>query len=487
MTAPNQLIIMADEWTIKALGCAGHAVVKTPNLDKLAERGTFFTKAYTPDPICVPARAAFQTGRYVHQIRRWSNAEPYFGEPESWGHWLRQAGHRAVSVGKLHFRATGDDNGFSPELLPLHVKDGKGWVPGLLRRDPLPFDASGLAAGVGLGGSDYSDYDRRICDTAKKWLHEEGAKDSGDPWLLFVSFVSPHYPLNAPNEFFDLYKPDDVGMPFCYAGEDRPDHPAIRHLTAWSDYDKHFHDDAHVVEARQAYYGLCSYIDHLVGELLETLEENGLSERTTILFTSDHGEMLGNHGIWTKMNMYEDSVGIPLIMAGPGIPEAKRVSTHVSLIDVAPTVLQAAGIDAPEGVDLPGSSLLDIASSADDPDRTVFSEYHDGGAKEGFFMVRWADNTGDWKYVHYEGYDLPQLFDLATDPEERTNLAESSDYQNHRAEGVRRLNNIIDPAAINALAFADQAELIESYGGIEGIRNNPALHYDHTPISEETF
>lgn len=486
MSTPNQLIIMADEWTIRALGCAGHSLVKTPNIDKLAARGTYFTKAYTPDPICVPARAAFQTGRYVHQIRLWSNAEPYTGAPTGWGHWLRDAGHRTVSVGKLHFRSSDDDNGFDTELLPLHVKNGRGWVPGLLRRDPLPFDASGFAGGVGRGGSEYSDYDRRICDRARQWIRDEGTNTEGTPWHLFVSFVSPHYPLNAPAAFFDLYKPNEIDMPFCYAKDERPDHPMIKALAEWSNYDKHFRDDAHVIEARQAYYGLCSYVDHLVGELLETLEDSGLTDTTRVIFTSDHGEMLGNHGIWTKMNMYEDSVGIPMIMAGPDVPVNKRVSTHVSLVDIAPTLMQGAGVAVPDDVDLPGASLLDIAAKANDQDRTIFSEYHDGGSENGVFMVRWADDFGDWKYVHYEGMFKPQLFNLEDDPEEYQNLATNSYFADMRREGQYRLSEFVDPEAVNDQALADQAAIIESYGGRDGIRDNPALHYDHTPISDET-
>lgn len=486
MNTPNQLIIMADEWTLKALGCAGHPLIRTPNLDKLAARGTHFTKAYTPDPICVPARAAFQSGRYVHQIRRWSNAEPYFGEPRGWGHWLRDAGHRVVSVGKLHYRSSDDDNGFDTELLPLHVKDGRGWIPGILRRDPLPFDASGLARDVGRGGSDYSDYDRRICDEACRWLREEGSTSDGTPWHLFVSFVSPHYPLNAPAEFFDLYNAGEIDMPYCYEKDERPDHPALQALSTWADYDKDFRDEAHVIEARQAYYGLCSYIDHLVGELLESLATNGLSDSTRIIFTSDHGEMLGNHGMWTKMTMYEDSVGIPLIMAGPDVPRNKQVSTHVSLVDIAPTLMQGAGVDVPAGVDLPGTSLFDIAAADNNPDRTIFSEYHDGGSETGVFMVRWADNFGDWKYVHYEGLLKPQLFNLEDDPEEYQNLATNSYFADMRREGQYRLHEFVDPEAVNDQAFADQEAIIASYGGHDGIRDNPELHFDHTPISDET-
>jgi len=145
-----------------ALGCAGHPLVQTPHLDKLANSGVRFTNAYTPSPMCVPARAAFQTGLHVHNIRCWSSAEPYDGTPQGWGHHLRRNGVRVASIGKLHFKHSETDNGFEPELLPLHVTDGEGWVPGLLRQNPLPFDASRYANDIGTGDSDYTRYDERI-------------------------------------------------------------------------------------------------------------------------------------------------------------------------------------------------------------------------------------------------------------------------------------------------------------------------------------
>ncbi|MBC8240911.1 MAG: sulfatase-like hydrolase/transferase [Alphaproteobacteria bacterium] len=485
MAAPNQLIIMADEFAMNAMGCAkggtGHSVVKTPNLDRLATRGARFTKAYTPSPMCVPARAAFQTGLHVHQLRKWDSAQPYDGAPTGWAHWLRAAGHRVVSAGKLHYRSSDDDNGFDPELLPLHVTGGQGWIPGLLRKNPLPFDASNFAGDAGRGGSSYSDYDRRICDASKNWIKNEGAAENGKPWVLFVSFVSPHYPINAPDAFFDLYDPEQIDMPFCYAAHERPKHPAVRRIIDGAGYDQHFRDEDHIRLARQAYYGLCSYVDHLVGELLETLEDCGFGDTTTVLFTADHGDMLGDHGTWTKMIMYEGSAGIPLILAGPGVPASRVVETPVSLIDIAPSALQCAGQDAPDGAELPGGSLYDLATAPDDQDRTAFSEYHDGWSDTGSFMVRWDR----WKYVHYEGYDAPQLFDLVDDPQESRDLGEDPGFATIREEGARRLHTIVDPTVVNAQAFADQDALIEHYGGEQAIRKMQDLYFNYTPISDE--
>ena len=218
MKPRNILILCADEHARSALGCYGHPVARTPTLDKLAKLGTRFTRAYTPSPICIPARACLATGTQVHENRCWSSAEPYHGQHESWMHRLREAGHAAVSVGKLHFRSGDDDNGFNEEILPMYLANGgKGWPQGLVR-NPLPrFDeARELARDVGPGDSTYTEYDREIAAAAARWLRRYPAKIKNKPWALFVSFASPHYPLTAPKAFFDRYAgraiPEPVGL-----------------------------------------------------------------------------------------------------------------------------------------------------------------------------------------------------------------------------------------------------------------------------------
>ena len=383
----------------------------------------------------------------------------------------------------MHFRSAKDPNGFNPELLPLHVMDGVGWLPGLLRKEPMPFDASGFASGVGQGGSSYSDYDQRICQAAKTWI-DEAAKNADKPWILFVSFVSPHYPLNPPSSFGERYLLEDVELPYNYDDASRPTHPAVRHILDHSGYDRHFKSETEVRAARAAYYGLCTFIDCLVGELVERISATNQADRTQVIFTSDHGEMLGNHGAWTKMLMYEESAGIPLIVSGPDVPRGNVCETPVSLVDVAPTVLSASSsssaVSREHASDLPGSSLTTIASKSYDRDRTVFSEYHDGWSISGCFMVRW----GQWKYVHYEGFNA-QLFDVTADPQERCDLSDSVGHQNILIEGSRRLRAIVDPAKADEAAFAAQAQLIEQHGGEAALRRLHEQYFDFTPISEE--
>ncbi|WP_109312623.1 sulfatase-like hydrolase/transferase [Ruegeria sp. AU67] len=476
----NFLVIVSDEHRKDAMGCAGHPIVKTPNLDALAARGTMFQSAYTPSPMCVPTRAALATGDWVHTTGNWDSATPYDGHPRSWMRQLRDAGREVVSVGKLHFRSNEDDNGFSREILPMHVVGGVGWAVGLLRENPPDYDsASELAGDVGVGPSTYTDYDLDIAAAAEAWLADPARQDK--PWAAFVSLVSPHYPLTCPKEWYDLYDPAQMDLPVGY-GKGLPNHEELRNIAAFFNYEDYF-DEQKMREAKAAYYGLISLMDDCVGRILKALSDSGHAENTVVIYVSDHGDMMGDQGFWTKQVMYEASAGIPMIATGPGIPSGRRVTTCTNLTDIAATARDVCGVEADDGnAGQPGLSLIELAKAPDDPDRTGFSEYHDGGSKTGSFMVRW----GEWKYVYYVGQP-PQLFDLSTDPQEQTNRAQDRvndpQVQTALAEGERRLREICDPEEVNAHAFADQRKKIEDLGGEEACRT--AFVFNHTPTPSE--
>ncbi len=472
----NVLILCSDEHARAITGCYGDPVVQTPNLDRLAARGTRFTRAYTPSPICVSARASLATGLNVFETGCWSSAEPYCGQIESWMHRLRDAGHMVVSIGKLHFRSGDDDNGFGEEHLPMYLaNEGRGWPQGLVRR-PLPNfpEARSMAAHCGSGESDYTAYDRQITEEACKRLTDIARQRPDKPWSLFVSFVSPHYPLLAPQEFFDLYEGEPIPAPFARAGDSYAKHPVLREMRTFWDYDDHFTAAQRVV-GRRGYYGLTSFLDDNVGRVLRALEDSGQADNTIVLYLSDHGEMLGNHGFWAKSVMFEDSVAIPLIVAGPDIPHGVN-DTPVSLIDIAATVETAVGL-SPEPAAAPwrGRPLQDFVA-APEPGRLVLSEYHDGGSPTGAFMLR----KDDWKYVCYAGGYPPQLFNMADDPRELTDLGGGQDHENVRADMHAALTAILDPEAVNARAFREQAALIETYGGAEAVLAMKG--FNHTPI-----
>jgi choline-sulfatase len=477
----NFLFIFSDEHTRDITGCYGDKVVRTPNIDALAARGTRFTNAYTNCPICVPARASLATGRYVHELGNWDNANAFTGSVRSWHQRLRESGHRVTSIGKLHFRSTRDDNGFSDERLPLHILDGKGDLLGLIRRPkPAPRgNMPSLARDSGPGETPYNDYDRKICASAIDWLRSEAPKHRDRPWALFVSFIRPHFPLLAPPAYYAMYDPESIPPPRLRAAGERPAHPVLAALRGSMCYDDHFTPER-VKVARASYYALVTFLDDLIGKVLATLNESGLGDDTRILYTTDHGDNLGARGFWGKSVMYEESTALPMIMAGPDIPVGRTVSTPVTLADVYATAVETVGerLDAEER-GLPSRSLLGIANG-ETPTRTILSEYHSASSITGYFMIR----HGKWKYVHYAGGYPPQLFDLEADPGEAHDLGTSPAHAAARAECEAKLRALCDPEAVNARAFADQARMIAENGGIEALLKRGDFGY--TPAPGET-
>jgi len=473
----NLLVLMSDEHHPRAMGVAGHALAQTPNLDRLARSGTRFTSAYTASPICVPARAAFATGKYNYQIGYWDNADAYDGAVPSWHHLLRERDHKVVSIGKLHFRGLpGDDHGFSEEILPMHVVDGIGDVKGLVRQDiPRRKGHDKLAKLAGPGESPYARYDRDISSRAQVWLHEEAPKLRERPWALFVSFVCPHFPLVAPPEFYYRYPLDRIPLPKLYAPSERPAHPYLRDYHACVGYDDGFEGD--LLKVRRAiagYLGLVSFMDHNVGQVLRALDETGLASGTRVVYTSDHGDNVGARGLWGKSTMYEESAGVPLIIAGPDVPVGQVCATPASHVDLFPFFLESCGEAAPkEGYR--GVSPLDLAAGRD-AQRGVISEYHAIGSTGGITMLR----KGRWKYVHCVHYP-PQLFDLETDPEELTDLAGDPAQRATVAMMETELRRFCDPSDVDARAKRRQAELLARHGGRDAALARGDLNYTPAP------
>ncbi len=459
--ADNLLIIMSDEHQARAMGCAGHRFVQTPHLDRLAADGLRFKNAYTPSPICVPARASFATGRYVHQIRLWDNAMPYVGTPPGWGHALQADGLPVESIGKLHYRRDDDPAGFDIEHIPMMVAGGVGMVWASIRKEEERVTPENRMLGdyIGPGHSKYTDYDAAVVDRTKSWLADRGANSDGRPWCLFVGLVAPHFPLVVPEEFFNLYPLEELPEVKLHPRDGHPRHPWVEKQNAFMDSEAKFRDERERLTAIASYYGLCSWLDSNVGEILAALDGAGLGDDTTVVYTSDHGDNVGARGLWGKSNMYEEAAAVPLLMRGPGIAPG-TCDTAVSLIDLSETVIDHFG--ATLAGTRPGRSLYRIATEPIDADRVVFSEYHAAGAVSGAYMIR----KGRLKYIHYVGF-APELFDLLADPEETRNLADDPGHRAALADLKRELRAICDPDAVNDQAMEDQAAMVERYGGRE--------------------
>ncbi len=378
---------------------------------------------------------------------------------------LRDAGHRVVSIGKLHFRGRpGDDHGFSEEIVPMHIIDGIGDVKGLVRENiPTRKGGDKMAKRAGPGESAYTIYDRDIAARAQIWLHEEAPKWRDRPWVLFVSFVCPHFPLTAPPQWFYRYWQQDLPMPKQYAKDARPHHPFLDTYAHTVDYDQHFASDADVKRAIAGYAGLVSAMDENVGYVLRALRDAGLAQDTRVIYTSDHGDNVGARGLWGKSTLYEESAGVPLIVAGPDVPAGRVVAAPVSHIDCAPTILE--GGRPPAARRRPSTARRIVARAGERRDpaaaghcRVPRDRLRRGRLHAALRLVevlplrrRTARSSSTSRPI------LKSSSDVAGDPRFAATLA----------EGERLLRAALDPEATDARAKRRQAELLAQFGGRE--------------------
>ena len=374
-------------------------------------------------PSAYPLALSLATGRYVHQIGNWDNGIPYDGSVPSWGHRLKDAGYVADSIGKLHFRSAEDDNGFTREIEPLHVVAGIGDPASGIRDGSLIRDSRIGIDEAGPADSTYQQYDIRNRDNAIRWLGEHAADEQ--PWVLFLSFVTPHPPFLSPPETYQRYQHEDITLPPQWEQSTWTAHPAYQYMRRFLGHDEPF-DEAAIRRLHAAYFGICTFLDDQIGRVLNALDALNLRESTRIIYTSDHGEHLGARGIYGKFTMYEEASAIPFIMSGQDLPSGKVVETPISLVDCFPTILNAVGCPInDEDTELPGESLLEIAAAADH-DRSVFAEYHAVASQNAYYMLR----DRHYKYIYHVAAP-PQLFDLSADPDELQDLAEQPGRKRH--------------------------------------------------------
>lgn len=465
MKPHNLVIIMSDEHDPRYMGHAGHPRVQTPNMDRLAAKGTSFTSAYTNCPICVPARASFATGQYVHDIGYWDNAIAWDGKVKGWPKRLQEEGMYNATIGKLHYRLPEDPYGIDKQIEAMHIYNGTGMVWGS-QRDPLPERGFGgrMLKDIGPGESGYNRYDWRIADESVNWLRDAAQQAPSEPWVLYVGFVAPHFPLVAPQGYFDPYPVDDMPFPKLHPRNGYKRHPWVEEHAQFSQMDEKFDSEEERMLAIAAYHALCTFVDEQIGKVLDALDETGLNATTRVIYTSDHGDNVGARGLWGKSVLYEEAARIPMIVAGPDVPEGQVVTTPVTLVDIYPTVIDGVGLDltSDETEALAGRSLFAMASEDNDPERLALSEYHAVGSNSAGFMLR----KGRFKYHYYVGHP-PELFDIAADPEELTDLAPDPAYADTLSEYEAILRGIVDPEDADRRAKADQQALIESYGGLE--------------------
>lgn len=421
----NFLLIVADQLAAAFLAPYG-GPAKAPHIDRLASEGLVFDAMYSNSPLCAPARFAMMSGQLNSRIGAYDNASELPASVPTFAHHLRADGYQTSLVGKMHFVGPDQLHGFEDRLTTDIYPADFGWTPNWA--DPEGrfnrwFHNMDSVVGAGIAEtSNQLDYDDEVSHRAVRKLRDLARSDDERPWLLTVSFTHPHDPYVARREDWDRYDETDVPPPVV-ALRDVDADPHSRRLRRLMAGDQTSVTDSQIQAARRAYLANVSYIDDQVGRLMETIRRLDLASDTIIVFTADHGDMLGERGLWYKMSYFEHSSRVPLIVHGaPGVTPT-RVATPTSLLDIGPTLFDLAGMEQPPGLD--GESVMTYVDRVAD-DRTVLGEYMGEGAIAPIFMVRRADMKFVWSAP-----DPPQLFDLAQDPRELVNLAARSD---HRAE-----------------------------------------------------
>ncbi|MBT5108724.1 MAG: sulfatase-like hydrolase/transferase [Rhodospirillaceae bacterium] len=473
----NLIFFLTDNHNREFLGAAGHPMVKTPAMDSIANRGVRFANAYCASPLCCPSRAALATGRYPHQTGYWDNAMIYDGAIPTWHHRIRDAGADMAAIGKLHYRSTEDDNGFSEEIATMHVVEGTGALVSLLRatQDGVPRREShrALYQDSIVGEADYQIYDRQITGHAVDWLRAH--RDQDKPWALLVSYPSPHPPFKVPQRFWDMYKPEDAPLPVQWRRDEQPHHPATEYL-AWMNSLQDGFDEEFIRRVIAGYCGLITHTDEQIGLVLKEAEALGMLDDTRVVYTSDHGEAAGHHGILGKANHYEHAIGVPLLMAGPDIPQGKVIDQCASHVDLFPTLVEAMGADSSNAdADLPGASLWPALEGRETA-RAAFAEYHAMGSRNSGFAIR----DGDMKLIYHVGMDN-QLFDLAADPREEHDLLANGATHPAAAGLERTLRDMLDPEDVDARSKAEQAAHMEKFGGPEAVRKTGVFSMSPIP------
>lgn len=478
----NILIVMADQFNGTLFPDGPAAFLHAPHLKALAARSARFANAYTASPLCAPGRAAFMSGQLPSRTGVYDNAAEFPSSVPTFAHHLRAAGYATCLSGKMHFVGPDQLHGFEERLTTDIYPADFGWTPDYRKpgeRIDWWYHNLGSVAGAGVAEiTNQMEYDDEVAFHAVQKLYDfSRASDDPDrrPWCLTVSFTHPHDPYVARRKYWDLYEDcpalePEVGF-LPYASQD----PHSQRLYKASDYDSFAIRPEQVRRARRGYFANISYLDDKVGELLSVLERTRMLDDTIVLFCSDHGDMLGERGLWFKMSFFEGSARVPLMIAGKGIA-AGRIDAPVSNLDVTPTLCTLAGIDIEAIMPWTDGQSLKPLLDGGTREAPVPMEY----AAEGSHAPLVGLREGRYKFVHCE-LDPPQLFDLEADPHELTNLAADPAHAALVESFMEKVRARWDMAGFDAAVRASQARRWVVY---PALRNGAYYPWEFQPLQK---
>jgi choline-sulfatase len=421
MTKPNILIFMVDQLNGTLFPDGPADWLHAPNLKKLAARSTRFQNAYTASPLCAPARAAFMSGQLPSATGVYDNAAEFTASIPTYAHHLRRAGYQTCLSGKMHFVGPDQMHGFEERLTTDIYPADFGWTPDYRKPgERIDWWYHNMGSGV-AEISNQMEYDDEVAYNATRKVYDYSRGKDDRPWCMTVSFTHPHDPYVARKKYWDLYEDCEHLLPTVPAMkyEDHDTHSKrIFDANDWRSFDISEDD---IKRSRRAYFANISYLDDKIGEVMETLETT--RQEAIIMFVSDHGDMLGERGLWFKMSFFEGSARVPMMICAPDM-EAGLITTPVSNIDVCPTLCDLAGVDMSEVE--PWTTGQSIKPMGQGVERTepVAMEY----AAEASYAPMVSLRYGKWKYNRCK-LDPDQLFDLEADPHELTNLADAPAHQ----------------------------------------------------------
>jgi choline-sulfatase len=455
---PNILYLMMDQLAPQVLKPYGGQVCRTPKIDRLAGEGVVFENAYCNYPICVPARFSLMSGRMPSRIGAYDNANEFPSEVPTFAHYLRDMDYHTCLSGKMHFIGADQLHGFedrvTTDVYPSDFSWTTDWSLGATYWVPWYHSMRAVLDAGPWRRSVNTNYDEEVTVEACRWLHDHADRGDGKPFFLATSFISPHDPYLAPPSHWDLYSDDEIDDPRVgdIPFEERDAHSRRLYYTTGRHMDEI--GAADIRRARRAYYAVMSWLDDRVGRVLDTLEAIGEKDNTIIVLAADHGDMLGERGMWFKMSFHEWSVRVPMIVHAPGMYQPRRVKENVSLLDLFPTFLEWAGDGAmPELVsEIDGTGMADLAGgSAEGWPDVAYSEYCGEGSEFPLMMVK----HGRWKYLYGED-DPAVLYDLEADPDELTNLAGTDAVKEVEAELLAEVLRQWDPKAFKEKVLESQ-------------------------------
>ena len=430
---PNILYIMADQLAAPQLKMYNpDSQIKTPNLDRLASTSVQFDSAYCPSPLCAPSRMSMISGLLPMKIGAYDNASEIGSDIPTYAHYARLNGYHTALAGKMHF--IGDQlHGYEQRLTSDIYPGDFGWAVNWDEPDARLewyHNASSILQAGPCGRSNQLDYDEEVMfkSTQYIWDHVRQPEDKR-PFCLTVSLTHPHDPYTITKKYWNLYEGVDIDLPKIRMPKEELDTHSKRLMKVCDLWDVNLTDDQ-IKQAKRAYYGSVSYVDDCIGRLLETLEEAGLADDTIVIFSGDHGDMLGERGLWYKMSYFESSVRVPMLINYPKLFTPHRVSQNVSTLDILPTVCDLIGTKPAPYLPMDGISMYPHLMGEQGHD-TVFAEYTGEGTVCPMMMIR----RGDWKYINCPADD-PQLYNLKRDPHEIDNLARFRKIQPQTPEEI---------------------------------------------------